>query len=276
MIIELSQLQEISTLVKSAAQNYILPKYQQVMHGYKDDGSLITEVDLNVQNFIRDELRQRYPQIDMLAEEMTAEQHNDLFEDNQSAIWCLDPLDGTRNFSSGVAFFSISLALIVNREINMGLVYDPLRDECFCAIKDKGAWLNGDEINPTDIKQPLEQTTAIIDFKRLPASLAKKIALSPPYSSQRSFGSVALDWCYLAMGRCHLYLHGQQNLWDYAAGYLIFNETMAQTGAKHSTFACTLDGEDVYNRTLAKRSAVAAINQTLFDQWAAYLSVNKN
>ncbi len=269
---EHAELQEIESLVKLAAQKYILPKYQQVTPGVKDDGSLITEVDWNVQNYLQAELKKRYPHIEMLAEEMTEQQQLEMFNNNLSGIWCLDPLDGTRNFSSGVPFFSVSLALIQDKEITLGIVYDPLRDESFSALRNKGAWLNGQPLHRPDITYPIEQTTAIIDFKRLPVALAQKIATNPPFSSQRSFGSVALDWCYMAIGRCHLYLHGKQNLWDFAAGYVIFHEVGAQTGKAKHGFACTLQGEDVYNRTLAKRSAVLASNETLFNQWTEFLS----
>ena len=86
---------------------------------------------------------------------------------------------------------------------------------------------------------------------------------NPPYQSHRSYGSVALDWCWLAAGRGQVYVHGKQNLWDYAAGSLIFSEA--------GGFACTLDGEPVFNASLQPRSAVLAINQHLFTLWRQYL-----
>ena len=266
----ISDLQQIEAVIKQAAKKYILPRYELVTPGYKDDGSLITEVDLDVQNAIQSELNKLYPEIEMLGEEMTEQQHLDLFNNNQNGIWCLDPLDGTRNFSSGVPFFSVSLALIIDKEIRLGIVYDPVRDECFSAIKGQGAYINGKQLKTPEVNYPFDQTTAVVDFKRLPAALAQKIALTPPYSSQRSLGSVALDWCYLATARCHLYVHGKQNLWDFAAGYLVFHEARPDK----ASYACTLDGEDVYNRTLAKRSAVLAVNESLYKQWTKFLEIN--
>ena len=95
--------------------------------------------------------------------------------------------------------------------------------------------------------------------------MAARIASQPPYSSQRSFGGVALDWCWLAAGRYHLYLHGKQNLWDYAAGYLIFTEVGGN--------ACTLESEPVYDFSLKPRSAVAALDGQLFEEWCKYLNI---
>jgi len=109
---------------------------------------------------------------------------------------------------------------------------------------------------------PMAKTTACIDFKRLPPQLAARIAATPPYSSQRSIGSVALDWCWVAAGRFHLYLHGRQRLWDYAAGSLV----LAEAGG----YADTLDGT-LAPPTLAPRSAVCAADRGLFEEWCRYL-----
>ena len=80
-----------------------------------------------------------------------------------------------------------------------------------------------------------------------------------PYASQRSYGSVALDWCWLAASRVHVYLHGASNIWDYAAGHLIFSEA--------GGVSSTLQGEAIYSNDLSKRSSVAALDQVSFDHW---------
>ncbi len=112
---------------------------------------------------------------------------------------------------------------------------------------------------------PLSEGVALIDLKRLPRALAARLASDPPYQSQRSFGAVALDWCWLAAGRCHVYLHGQQKLWDYAAGCLILQEAGGQ--------AVTLEGEAVFATTLEPRSAAAALDPEVFRQWTAWLGI---
>jgi len=103
---------------------------------------------------------------------------------------------------------------------------------------------------------------------RVDSELAARIASAPPYNSQRSFGGVALDWCWLAVGRFHLYLHGKQNIWDYAAGYLIYKEVGGS--------ACILQGDAVFDFSLSPRSAVAALDNPLFKQWCQYLNINVN
>lgn len=217
----------------------------------KSDGSLLTATDLALQESIGKILSSRFPHIPVLGEEMA--------EDEQAAIlatghcWLLDPLDGTSNFSHGIPVYSVSLALLQQGEVVAGLVYDPNRDECFHALKGMGAYLDHQVLDRrNDEPARLDQAMAIIDTKRLPAGLAVAIATEHPYHSQRSFGSVALDWCWLAAGRMQTYLHGKQKLWDFAAGALIAKEAGCLTA--------TMQNEHILLSplTLKARSAVGA------------------
>ena len=272
---------QIRQIVIEAAREELLPRFTRVSHEFtgtlppgvpeyrpsvhiKADGSFLTEADLAVQNRIARALKQLSPAIAFLGEEMPASEQQALLE-GDAPLWCLDPLDGTSNFANGIPFFSVSLALLEKGRVVLGVVYDPSRDECFSAELGKGAWLNETPLHTCESHPSLARCTATIDFKRLAPALATRLACEAPYSSQRSFGSVALDWCWIAAGRGQLYLHGKQNLWDYAAGTLI----LAEAGGH----ACTLQGEAVMVPRLEKRSAVAATSQDLFTAWTAWLGV---
>jgi myo-inositol-1(or 4)-monophosphatase len=196
---------------------------------------------------------------------MSGEEQARLLQQSAQPVWVLDPLDGTSNFVNGVPYFGVSLALIEDGDVQSGLVYDPVHDEMFEAEKGQGARLNGEPLNVFPASLPLEKGAGIVDYKRLPTELARRLAESPPYSSQRSYGSVALDWCWMAAGRASVYLHGKQNLWDYAAGWLILKEA-----GGHS---CTLNGEPVFNHSLQPRSAVAAADAGIFKSWCDYLGI---
>ena len=148
----------------------------------------------------------------------------------------------------------------------LGLVYDPLRDECFVASRDEGALLNDTPLCVKESGLELKQTTALIDFKRLDNMLATRLVCEIPYASQRSFGSVALDWCWLAAGRCQIYLHGRSKIWDYAAGSFIFNAA--------GGYSTTLDGEPVFTQELTPRSSVAAVDRHLFEAWTDWLGID--
>jgi myo-inositol-1(or 4)-monophosphatase len=141
-------------------------------------------------------------------------------------------------------------------------------NECFAAKKGAGAWLNGQRLQAEISGLALNQTLAIIDFKRLPISLSQRLVEEKPYGSQRSLGSIALELCWLAAGRAQLYLHGRQQIWDYAAAQLVIQEAGA--------FACTLDNEPVFSRSLTPRSTCAASDENLFAAWLDYLHVPRS
>jgi len=253
------QHREIKQHIINIANEEIIPRFERASINFKNDGSIVTETDLAVQRRLQDFLAKLTPDIPFLGEEMSAEKQNQLIASSASGLWCLDPLDGTSNYASGIPFFAISLALLKNNQPVLGIIYDPMRKEYFMAEQNKGAWLNDEQLQCNDDGRQLNKSMAVVDFKRLPATLATELATQPPFASQRSFGSVALDWCWLAANRYHVYLHGKQKSWDYAAGCLILREA--------GGFACTLEGERVDDGSLTARSAVASNSSRLFSQW---------
>jgi len=259
----LPDIESLVAIVKDAAKRELLPRFGRIHQHLKQDGSIVTEADHAMQDALQHELQARWPHIEFLGEEMPASRQTAVLRDAAMGIWVVDPLDGTSNFSLGIPCFAVSLALIHEGEVALGLVYDPILDECFSARRGQGASLNGTGLSLETLRDLDTMTIGLVDFKRLETELAARLATSAPYKSQRSFGSVALDWCWIAAGRGDVYVHGKQKLWDYAAGQLILHEA--------GGIAATLQGEPVYNGTLEPRSAVVAINQTLFDEWLGYL-----
>ncbi len=263
MTSNLQTVKQLEKIIRQAADAELLPRFRQIEHALKSDDSIVTEADYAMQHKLTAELKLSWPEIPLLGEEMTQAEQEYLMNQNQSELWILDPLDGTRNFAAGIPCFAVSLALLVNGTVKLGIIYDPIRQESFSAIADHGAWLNGESLNQRNNKLPLSQCIAQIDFKRLPKEMAARIASAPPYASQRSFGSGALDWCWVAAGRVHLYLHGAQKLWDYSAGQLILREAGGQ--------CCTLENEMVFQGKLASRSVIATLDPQHFEQWQSYI-----
>ena len=242
-----------------------LPHRCHIRRRHKADGSIVTEADLVVQQRIRAALRDAWPQHAFLGEEMTHAEQEQALGNLDQGVWCLDPLDGTNNFASGIPYYAVSLAFLRMDGVQLAIVYDPSREECFSALRGQGAWLNDQPLQADPVTRTLRETLALVDFKRLPADLATRLAQRPPYASQRSFGAVALDWCWLACGRVQVYLHGGQKLWDYAAGHLILQEAGGHSIA--------LDGRPVYQAGLQTRSAIAALDPGLFEAWREWLDV---
>ena len=242
-----------------------LPQRCHITRRHKADGSIVTEADLVVQRRIRAALREQWPGHGFLGEEMTHAEQEAALQCLEQGVWCLDPLDGTNNFASGIPYYAVSLAFLREDGVQLAIVYDPSRDECFTAAQGRGAWLNDQPLQCHPAGIGLCDAMALVDFKRLPADMIARLVRQPPYASQRSFGAVALDWCWLACGRIQLYLHGGQKLWDYAAGQLILQEAGGQSIA--------LDGRPVYQAGLQPRSAVAALDPELFKAWREWRGV---
>lgn len=261
---------------RESLEKYLLEQVQFVMARYvgqltsldKADGSVVTEVDLALQKGIAGKLYSLWPDIPFLGEEMTSEEQQALMSTHQGLLWCLDPLDGTSNFATSLPFYSVSLALLLDGEVVMGIVIDPERKEVFSAERDKGAYCNGKRIARVAQKRPMKSCIANVDFKRLDKPFARSLVTDLPFRSQRNLGSCALEFCWLALDRFQLYLHGGMKLWDYAAGLLILHEA--------GGFSSTLEGEVVMADHPGSRSVVAANREDLFNEWSDRLKILKN
>lgn len=256
------QWQRLKDGIAQLAKREVLARFQRVTVEEKQDGSLLTEADTEMQRHTELFVQQNWPQFAFLGEESSTKEQEAAMH-SSTGCWILDPVDGTSNFACGIPVYTVSLALLIEGEIVAGLVYDPARDEMFAARKNQGAELNNQPLKAKTAKTALSQCSSIVDFKRLAPELAARLAIQAPYSSQRSFGSVALDWCWIAAGRGQVYLHGAQNIWDYAAGWLILSEA--------GGYSCTLDKESVFTARVIKRSAVAATTESLFKEWNGFI-----
>lgn len=255
---------QLAHLLVRAAQAELKPRFRRIGAQIKADGSVLTEADLAMDHSLRETLAREWPEIAFLSEEMPPEAQHEALASGRP-LWCLDPLDGTSNFAAGLPLYSVSLALIVDGRPELGVVYDPERDECFTGARGDGSRLNGERL-AAHRSTTLSRAVGIVDLKRLPKPLSARLACDPPYHSQRNLGTCALEWCWLAAGRGDFYLHGGMRLWDLAAGSLILAETGGQ--------ASTLDGDTVFRPITSPRSVVAARDADLFDELRQYLSTD--
>jgi myo-inositol-1(or 4)-monophosphatase len=209
---------------------------------YKGVVNLVTEMDLLAEKVIVSEIRKRYPDHSLLAEEKT-----DLRGDSPYR-WVIDPLDGTTNYAHGYPVFSVSIALEKAGEVILGVVYDPTRDELFVGKKGKGARLNGRKIHVSStpkLSECLLATGFPYDIRETAADNFdhfRNFALR--VHAVRRAGSAALDLCYVAAGRFDGFWEMKLGPWDLAAGSLMVKEA----GGKVTDFLGTplvLDGKYV-------------------------------
>lgn len=192
---------------------------------------LVTEADHRSEAYLIGEIRRRYPQHRILTEE------SGLHAGDGSGQWLIDPLDGTVNFAHGVPFFCVSVAYLEEGQIRLGVVYEPLRDECFSAVRGQGAFLNGQAItcaSTTDLNESLLTTGFPYDVRSRPDNNLNWYAYFALHSQGvRRLGSAALDLCYVAAGRFDGYWELSVQPWDIAAGALIAREAGAQVTNVH-------------------------------------------
>lgn len=198
---------------------------------YKGAINLVTDTDRQSEDKIISIIKSRFPAHCILAEEREIEQCHSSYK------WIIDPLDGTTNYAHGFPFFCISIALEIDGQVMLGMVYDPVREELFTAEKGHGAFLNGEAIHVSPTGQ-LDKSLLATGF---PYDLRESAENNLNHwnnfitrvQALRRAGAAALDLSYVAAGRLDGFWELKLFPWDVAAGYLLVEEA----GGKISSFA---------------------------------------
>jgi len=193
--------------------------------GTKQHNDFVSEVDQLAEQEIIYAIKQAYPDHAILAEESGT--HNTR-EDSDQPVWIIDPLDGTTNFLHGFPQYAISIAMQAEGELQVAVIYDPMRQELYTAMRGNGARLNDRRIriNPnTKLEGSLIGTGfpyyQFSDLDRYMAILKKVITET---AGVRRPGSAALDLAYVAAGRLDGFWEFNLQPWDIAAGALLVRE----------------------------------------------------
>ena len=188
---------------------------------YKGEVDLVTEVDEQAEQVIKEILLGAFPSYGMLAEE------SGRAAGQEDAYWIVDPLDGTTNYAHGLPIFAVSIALERAGEVVVGVVHDPIRGETYLAERGGGATLNGEPIRVSDTDEPIQALIATgfpYDRAQMPEALELFGRFAAITRGMRRLGSTALDLCYVATGRLDGYYERGIWAWDIAAGGLILEE----------------------------------------------------
>lgn len=183
----------------------------------------VTEVDFAVQQFIRGRLEELYPEVQFLSEEKSNEEI-----DKNGLVWVLDPVDGTTNLIHDYRASVISLALMQEGSVVLGMIYNPYTDELFSAQKGKGSYCNGQKIEVSGA-ETIEKCLIAIGTSPYYKEMAEENfkvfqAIFKDCQDIRRSGSAALDLAYVACGRIEAYFERNLKIWDYAAGMLLVRE----------------------------------------------------
>jgi myo-inositol-1(or 4)-monophosphatase len=195
--------------------------YQAHQVQHKGPRDLVTEVDMTAETAIVRILSACFPDHDILTEETAAPPRHSRY------CWVIDPLDGTTNYTHGYPIFSTSVALTLDDEPIVGVVYDPLHERLFHAQRGDGAYLNGERLHVSAVDQLSEALIGLdwsSDLKTRATVIAAIGRLAGRIATMRVAGSAALAPCYVAAGWCEGYFHLGLKPWDAAAAVLIASE----------------------------------------------------
>ncbi len=188
----------------------------------KGVADVVTATDVEAQRLVVRRLRTRFPDHGILAEEG--------LDTTPGAEWrwIIDPLDGTKNFSRGIATFCVSIAAECRGQVELGVVHDPVHEEMFVGVRGHGAWRNGQPIRVSRAKD-LRSAFLATGCPHRAGRFMKSVGVTFGRFAARSLGvrdrgAGALDLCYVACGRFDGYWEIDQSPWDIAAGGLIVEE----------------------------------------------------
>jgi myo-inositol-1(or 4)-monophosphatase len=224
----------------------------------KGENDFVTRIDKEAEKIIGHVIASHFPKHQILAEE------GGWSSQKSEYLWVIDPLDGTTNFIQGISHFSVSLALLRNNTVVLGLIYDPVSRECFHAAAGQGAFMNDIPILVSQTEQMSSAFGATgFPFKapHLLASYANvfKILMAQCQDLRRC-GSAALDLAYVACGRYDFFWESHLLPWDFMAGKLIVEEA----GGRISDFL----GREL----LVQTSSVLAANKNIYPQILAIIN----
>ncbi len=187
----------------------------------KGPSDLVTEADLASQEAVRHELLAAFPDYGFVSEESEAERAG------MDRCWVVDPLDGTTNYVHQMPHYAVSIALVEHNVPRVATVYDPVRDECFSAVRGSGATLNERRIRASGV-QELAQALVAASFSAKvtvgSVEIDQFVAAVLHAQAVRRTGSAALNLAYVAAGRFDAFWAVSTKPWDVAAGVLLVEE----------------------------------------------------
>lgn len=213
---------------------------------YKEDNSPLTEADLKANKIICDELNKNYPNIPILSEEIQEVPYD--IRKNWKLYWCIDPIDGTKEFIKKNGEFTINIALIENNTPVLGVVYAPVLEAMYYAKKNHGAYKNGEKL-PLQTNTNTEEKLTVVASKSHKSSETQEFInnLNAQSIEQIIIGS-SLKLCMVAEGSADIYPRLAPTMeWDTAAADAIVRESGKMTYQFNTKIPLEYNKENLLN-----------------------------
>ena len=220
---------EVAIEAANISGSYIPSKFNtDLTISFKGRTDIVTDADTQSETLAMSFIQKEYPDHNILSEE------SDAFDQGSEFTWIIDPIDGTKNYASGIPHFCVVVALArTDRQtrtldIITGVTFDPIRNEMFTAEIGCGSYLNGEKLHISDKTQVIDSILGFdlgyVDDKATSALEMIHKDLWPNLQGFRLMGSSALGLAYAAAGRIDLYFHHSLSAWDVASGLLLVRE----------------------------------------------------
>jgi myo-inositol-1(or 4)-monophosphatase len=230
---------------------------QQHQVKFKGEIDLVTEIDHQSEAYLLDRIKNDFTDHAILAEESGQTKGMEIHQ------WYIDPLDGTVNYAHNIPIFCVSIAYAHEGVVQLGVVYDPLRDECYKAQRGKSSWLNGAPLHASTVTEPgkglLVTGFPYNTWNTRNDNTQNFINFGKKTQGVRRLGSAALDLCYVAAGRFEGYWELSLSAWDVAAGGLIAEEA----GAKVTNI---LGGADYISKPQSILACAPGLHQFMIEE----------
>jgi fructose-1,6-bisphosphatase/inositol monophosphatase family enzyme len=224
----------IGDILSQAAQAEIMPRFRRLMDGQVREKSsrfdVVTDADEASERAIAAGLAAAFPTGFVIGEE-AAEKDDTLIGKISTAdlAFILDPIDGTKNFVSGLPLFGVMVAATVRGEVVFGAIHDPVRQDTAFALKGEGAWMQGEDGAHADLRVasavPVAEMDAIVGTNFLPEPLRSTVNGNLSRLGMSSWlRCAAHEYRMAAAGHCHLLFYNKLMPWDHAAGWLLHQE----------------------------------------------------
>jgi len=259
---DLSKAAQVAEQAAYAAGTHLMAsrsRLAEVVITHKRPRDVVDEIGREAEDLIRDVVLKRFPYHGFRGD------HSDGHAHDSRPLWVADPLDGSANYLRGYPQYAVSLALVLQGEPHLGVVYDPCRNEFFGAIRGRGAVLNGTVIRCGPPRATGEALAATVfpqpTSPRLPVYMGELGRVLRAFSGVRRSGSMALEMAYLAAGRIDAFWVHDLRAWTVAAAALLLRESGALLESRdgepvllsRSLVACTPGLRQSFNDLLAAR-----------------------
>lgn len=242
---------------KEAGKNIKESLNEQLHVEYKtSEADLVTEKDREIEEFFIHKIKERYPSHYIIGEEGMGEDTS--FNPTEEIVWLIDPIDGTTSFVHQRENFAISVAVYEKGHPRVGIIYDPIREECYHALHEHGAFKNEErleKVGETTVKHSLLGIDSSWLVPNDQYDYRKFHSLIQDLRGTRVIGSAALEMAAVASGKLNGFISLRLSPWDFAAGIVLLGEL--------GVTATTIENKPI---NLFEKTSICAGNPTFHKQ----------